>query len=112
MVHSALVHEVAITMAYAMIEKDRSSAFEAASRILAGYTAVLPLTPREHGLLHTLVASRLCQSAVMSAYSFAQDPTNTYLLVTAEPGWRVLEWLAGMSAAEIAAFNAGTWTSA
>jgi hypothetical protein len=41
----------------------------------------------------------------MSSYSFSKDPSNTYLLVTAKPGWVALEHLMAMTAEEIAAFN-------
>ena len=60
----------------------------------------------EEIVLHTLVASRLCQSVIMSSYSFSKDPSNTYLLVTAKPGWLALEQLMAMSPDQIAAFNA------
>lgn len=74
---------------------DKPDLAAVAAPIIAGYTAEAPLQKREADLLHTLVAARLCQSAIMSAYSFSQDPTNTYLLVTALPGWKALtKWMA------------------
>ena len=43
----------------------------------------------------------------MSAYSYSKDPSNTYLLVTAQPGWAALQKLMDMPASDVAAFNLG-----
>lgn len=37
------------------------------------------------------VSARLCQSLVMGAYSYLQDPGNEYLLTTSQKGWDVLQ---------------------
>jgi len=37
------------------------------------------------------VSARLCQSLVLGAYSYLQDPGNDYLLSTAAKGWNVLD---------------------
>lgn len=36
------------------------------------------------------ICARLCQSLVMGAYTSYQDPSNTYVLTTAEVGWSML----------------------
>ncbi|EGD75013.1 hypothetical protein PTSG_07237 [Salpingoeca rosetta] len=104
-VHSWRINELAICIAYACLEK--SDLQHVASTIGREYQAILPLTPAELSLLHTLTAARLCQSCIMSAYSFSQDPTNTYLLVTAAPGWQALQALVDMDDAQVKAFNFG-----
>ena len=38
-------------------------------------------------VLRLCAAARYAQSLVMGAYSYQQDPTNDYLLVTASTGW-------------------------
>lgn len=42
-------------------------------------------------IFQTMVASRLCQSLVMGAYTYSLDPGNEYLLTTAKTGWGLLE---------------------
>ena len=93
-----------LCLAIALLEKD--DIMPCASSIIATYTQARPLTAVEATLLHTLVASRLCQSVIMSAYSYSQDPGNEYLLVTAKPGWKTLGKLMAMSEAQVTAFNA------
>jgi len=41
----------------------------------------------------------------MSAYSFSQDPGNTYLLVTAMPGWKTLATWMAMGSDAVADIN-------
>ena len=85
---------------------DKEELLPVVEPMIAGYTKVKPLLPAEQKLLHTLAASRLCQSVIMSAYSFSRDPTNTYLLVTSRPGWVALGKLMAMTPEEIKMFNA------
>ena len=77
-----------------------------ARELIAGYTATTPITREEQSILHTLTCARLCQSVIMSAYSFSQNPNNTYLLVTSAPGWIALQRLMAMDPLDIASFNA------
>ena len=73
--------------------------------MIAGYAAVKPLGATEQALVHLLVCARLSQSVTMGAYSYAMNPANTYLLVTAQPGWSLLERLIAMSTDDVARFN-------
>ena len=41
-------------------------------------------------VLKLCVAARYAQSLVMGAYSHQQDPSNDYLLITAQTGWKNL----------------------
>eukprot|EP00048_Salpingoeca_helianthica_P019023 m.243934 g.243934 ORF g.243934 m.243934 type:complete len:361 (+) comp28921_c0_seq1:35-1117(+) len=101
--HTALVCELAITTAYAVL--DQPDVLSVAQCVIESYTEVLPLFREEQSLLHTLTASRLCQSVIMSAYSFSCNPTNTYLLVTSAPGWQALQTLFDMPPDTITRFN-------
>ena len=103
MCHTARVFELGICVAYALLDKQDLTAV--ASNIIRGYTRACPLLKKEACLLHTLAAARLAQSAIMSAYSYAQDPGNEYLLVTALPGWTALKTLMEMDKQAIERFN-------
>lgn len=46
-----------------------------------------------YSLLKVCVAARLCQSLVLGAYSHSLDPENSYLLITQEAGWDLLQRL-------------------
>jgi hydroxylysine kinase len=102
-VHTLRIHELGICIAYALLDKE--DLVGTAASIIQGYTEHQQLLPAERALLHTLAASRICQSVIMSSYSFSLNPGNTYLLVTAAPGWRALRALADMTASQIDQFN-------
>lgn len=84
-------------MAYAMLstfgKQNRSIA--AAAAILRGYHSIYPLTEEERRFLPLLIACRLSCSVTLGAFSFAQNPENTYLLLHAEPAWEALELVWG-----------------
>lgn len=85
-------------MAYAMLTTygKTSHSLSAASCLLRGYASLYPLDAAERRHLVTLVACRLACSATLGAYSYSQDPSNEYLLLHAEPCWKVLEMLWSM----------------
>jgi len=62
-VHTCLVFELAICIAYMLLGKDDVQAV--ARHIYKGYAARIPLTPDEKALLHCLIAARLAQSVTM-----------------------------------------------
>lgn len=66
---------------------------QAAACLLKGYVAEYPLLPAEHPHLLTLACARLATSVTLGAYSYAQDPSNKYLLIHAEPAWAALRTL-------------------
>jgi len=91
------VLDVSVAMAYAMLSaygKD-SRSISAAAGLLRGYNAVYPLTEKERSHLVLLIACRLSCSVTLGAFSLQQNPTNTYLLLHAEPAWAALEMLWG-----------------
>ncbi|CAL8106834.1 unnamed protein product [Orchesella dallaii] len=91
----AYVFELGITICYMMLEcvKDGVSIdpFFGAQNVLKGYSQVRKIPDNELEVLRILVASRLCQSLVMGAYTYSLDPGNEYLLTTAKTGWALLD---------------------
>ena len=78
---------------------------ELSRQLISGFTSVLKLDLLDQSLVHLLVCARLAQSVTMGAYSFSLNPENTYLLVTAQPGWKLLERLVLFTDDEIRQFN-------
>lgn len=94
MVHAPLVHELAVTLAYALL--DASDVVAAAEQVVGGYTAEFPLTETELSVLVELAATRLAMSVAISSHRSAEHPDNDYLLVSQAPALRLLRRLAGM----------------
>ena len=93
-VHSALVGDVAIAIAYAMLDQPRP--LEAAAGILRAFHARLPLHGAEIEAVYPLVTARLCMSLCIAAYNARTKRGDAYQQVTAEPGWKLLQQLAGV----------------
>ena len=91
-VHSATVCDLAIAIAYAMLDKPDSIA--AAAEIVAGYRAVRPLNEAETDALYTLAAARLCASVCYGASQARHAPANDYLSISNRPIWDLLTKLA------------------
>src|SRR5581483_7234638 len=91
-VHSATVCDLAIAIAYAMLDKQDPIA--AAAEVLAGYHAVRPLSLPEVDALYPLTAARLCASVCYAAKQLGDAPANDYLNISNRPAWALLEKLA------------------
>lgn len=91
MVYSNTINELAITAAYAMLDKD--DPIETAALVVSGYHQELPVTEQEIDILFWLIAIRLCISVIMSAGSKKRNPDNTYLNATEPKAWKLLEKL-------------------
>jgi len=89
-----LVAEPAVAAAYAILGKTQP--LEAASAVLAGYQAVLPLKEEEIVAFFALMAARLAVSVVNSAHRKSLVPDDAYLSVSEEPAWEALERLASI----------------
>lgn len=87
------LYDLAMVLAYVMLQAKTFDPLEVGGHILAGYTSVLDLPTLERSLLKVCVAGRLVQSLVLGAYNHSLDPTNDYLLTTAQSGWHVLHAL-------------------
>ena len=85
------VADLAILLAYAMLHKTDS--LSVAARIVGAYHGVLPLDENEIEALFPLVRLRLCTSVALAAYHRRRAPDNTYLTVTENPAWELLDAL-------------------
>jgi 4-aminobutyrate aminotransferase-like enzyme/Ser/Thr protein kinase RdoA (MazF antagonist) len=94
MVHARQVNELAVTLAYALLDVDDIVA--AAADVITAYTAEFPLTDDELFVLFDLVAARLAMSIVISSHRSRDFTDNDYLLVSRAPAERLLRRLVAM----------------
>ena len=90
-VHSATACDLAIALAYAMLDKPDPLA--AAFPVIRAYHARYPLTGAEAGALFSLTAARLCLSVCYAAHNAQVKSGDDYQLVTAAPAWELLQRL-------------------
>jgi 4-aminobutyrate aminotransferase-like enzyme/Ser/Thr protein kinase RdoA (MazF antagonist) len=93
-VHSATVCDLAIALAYAML--DKSNPIAAAVEVVAAYHQARPLTAPEVEALYTLAATRLAASVCYAAWQAGQAPGNPYLNISNQPAWALIERLAAL----------------
>jgi Ser/Thr protein kinase RdoA (MazF antagonist) len=91
-VWSPRVCGVAVAGAYAMQGHD--DPLRAVAPVVSGYQQVSPLGTGELEVLFDLMCTRLAMSVCMSAYQYANDPGNEYLLISQDGVWTVLRALA------------------
>lgn len=91
MVHSAVVCDLAIALAYALL--DQPDPLDAAVPIIRGFHARFPLTWNEIEALYPLMTTRLCMSLCYAAYNAQVKSGDAYQLVTAGPAWMLLQHL-------------------
>ena len=99
--HSAVVGDVAIAIAYAMLDQPQPLA--AAAIILRAYHARFPLQRAEIDVVYALICARLCMSLCIAAYNAQAKSGDAYQQVTAGPAWQLLQRLAGVPPAAAAA---------
>lgn len=87
---SPVIFEIGIALTYMILQ---AKSLESGGYFLAGYTDIRPISNDERLLLKYCVAARLAQSLVMGAYTHNLDPSNEYVLVTQEEGWKIIEEL-------------------
>jgi len=92
MVYSYTVADLAIAVAYAIL--DKSDPLAAAAHIVAGYHTEYPLTETELAALFGLVTMRLCTSVCMAVYQHRQRPDDPYLAISQQPIRNTLPQLA------------------
>ncbi|HEY7598856.1 MAG TPA: aminotransferase class III-fold pyridoxal phosphate-dependent enzyme, partial [Candidatus Limnocylindrales bacterium] len=99
MTHTALVLDVPATLQ--SLVREREDIFAVAGDFLPGYTELLPLERHEAELLADLLAGRMVQTILISAWRTRQFPDNDYITGWAEPAWALLDQLdrAGMDRA-------------
>ena len=94
-VHTATVCELAIALAYMML--DKPDPIGAAAQVVTAYHETYPLTETEVEVLYTLAATRLCYSVCFAARQTLDAPDNEYLNISNAPAWRLLEKLSNIS---------------
>jgi Ser/Thr protein kinase RdoA (MazF antagonist) len=80
MVHSALVCDLAVTLAYAVL--GRSDPLAAAAWLIRAYHDENPLTDAEQRALMPLMRARLAMSLCYSAHNRARNPGDAYQTVS------------------------------
>jgi Ser/Thr protein kinase RdoA (MazF antagonist) len=94
MVHSAVVCDLAIALAYALL--DQPDPLAACVPIIRAYHTRFALTEHEIAVLYPLMTARLCMSLCYAAYNAEVKRGDSYQLVTAEPAWALLQLLAAI----------------
>lgn len=91
MVESYTVCELAVAIAYSIL--DKTNPIAAAAHVVRGYHKVFPLNETEIALLYYFVCMRLCLSVAISAHQKKMEPDNEYLKISEKPAWAALERL-------------------
>ncbi len=91
MVVSHTVNDLAISLAYAVL--DKADPLQAATAVVKGFHQQFPLTENEIAVVFPLCCMRLAKSVCFSAEGKHRDPENEYLLISEKPAWRALERL-------------------
>jgi len=94
-VYSATVCNLAVALAYVML--DKPDPIGAAAQVVAAYHETYPLTEAEIQVLFTLAAIRLCCSVCLAAKQAREAPDNQYLNISNAPAWHLLERLSDLT---------------
>lgn len=89
--YNPAVSELAIAMAYAMLEQPKP--LRAGAEIVRGYHQIRPLHEEEIEVLFPLICGRLCTSVLIAAERRLIDPHQSRWFVTEAPAWALLERL-------------------
>lgn len=103
MTHGRQVNELAVTLAYALLDVD--DVYKAAAPLIAAYARAFPLEAEEAAILFDLVAARLAMSVCISSHRAKDFPDNDYLLVSQAPAFRLLDRLDRTNPDFLAAFT-------
>jgi Ser/Thr protein kinase RdoA (MazF antagonist) len=98
MVYSATVCDLAITLAYTLL--DETEPLAVAAQIIGAYHRHRALSDAEQRALFPLVEARLAMSVCYSAHNRARTPDDPYQVVTEASAWELLDTLERASAAE------------
>ncbi len=88
-IHSQLINNLAVALAYALMEKP--DPLGAASGLVRAYHQVFPLWEEELKHLYALVGMRLLLSLTHSRIRKEKEPENSYLQVSEAPAWKLLQ---------------------
>ncbi|GFS09023.1 hydroxylysine kinase [Elysia marginata] len=90
-VYSPYVFEVAIAIAYVMLNKHGIAPSEGAHYVLKGYLEHIKLTDLELNYLRIFICARLAQSFINGNIALSKEPENEYILMHAEIMYPVLK---------------------
>src|SRR5438132_11197490 len=88
MVHSYAVGDLAVALAYVMLDADDPLA--AASQLVRGHHSMFPLEAAEIAAVYGLAVLRLCASACIAVRQVREQPSNEYLDVSQQAIRRTL----------------------
>ena len=92
MLHSYTVNDLAIAIAYAILDKPQP--LMVAAEIVKGYHSIFPLTDEELSVLFDLITMRLCMSVCIGAEQQKNQPDNEYLGISQTPIRNILpKWM-------------------
>ncbi|MHA2026078.1 MAG: aminotransferase class III-fold pyridoxal phosphate-dependent enzyme [Candidatus Thorarchaeota archaeon] len=91
MVHSHTINELAVGIAYAILNK--SDPLAIAQKIVAGYHSEVQLSEVEIEVLYALVCARLAMSVSIASHQQQLEPDNEYLRISQKPAWETLTLL-------------------
>ena len=91
MIHTATVCDLAIALAYAMLNEKEPLSMGA--QVIRGYHRCHPLTDAEQRVLFPLILSRLSMSVCYSVHNRARNPHDPYQVVTEAAAWQLLDKL-------------------
>ncbi len=106
MVYSRRVNELAVTLAYALMDSD--DLLSDGSDIVSAYCAEFTLTDLEMAVLPMQMAMRLVMSVCISSHRAASYPDNAYLTISQKPAFDLLARLDRLNLR----FVAATWRKA
>jgi Ser/Thr protein kinase RdoA (MazF antagonist) len=88
MLHSATICDLAIALAYTMLEE--AEPLRVAAQVIRAYQDRYPLNEVEQQALFPLVLSRLAMSVCYSAHNRARNPGDPYQVVSEAAAWDLL----------------------
>jgi 4-aminobutyrate aminotransferase-like enzyme/Ser/Thr protein kinase RdoA (MazF antagonist) len=94
-IRTQIINDVAIAMAYAIM--GFPDPLGAALHVARGYHRHFPMQEEELSFLYVLVAMRLIISVSKSAMNRHKEPENSYLLISEEAAWDLLNTWRGIS---------------
>ena len=92
MCHGRTVNELAITLAYALM--DVPDLYAAMTAVISGFAEAFPLQEAEADLVYDLMRMRLVGSVCISSRQSRLHPENGYLTISQAPAFALLERLA------------------
>ncbi len=96
MAHGRTISELAIAMAYALL--DAPDLYAAMRAMIAGHVAEFAITEDEAEVLFDLMRMRLAMSVCISSRRARQHPGNDYLTISQRPAFALLERLGRIDA--------------